>query len=271
MGAETSAVHRKEDRMAQKPKKIMVFSAHPQDPFERTGGTIAKHLARGDQAMAVSLTTGVVTHAFNIFPATGDDKLRDIEKVKESKRQEFERAAKVLGLTDWRVLDFPESPMLLGMEEYVVLVDLIREFRPDVVLTHHPTEVGRHDHMDCGRYAIAAVDYARADGFPSPLAPHTVPNLFMYYYPDFRSEQLMGTSRKLPEIVVDITSVLDRKRAAMAEFAGTQAQKDQDYEKKMDRFFERVDGAAGFMNGFDYAERYVRWWPERVQYLPLAE
>src|SRR3990172_6931809 len=104
--------------MAGKPVKIMVFAAHPQDPFERTGGTVAKHLARGDQAMFVSLTTGVVTHAFNAFPATGEDKLRDIEKVKEAKRQEFERAARVLGLTDWRVLGFPGSPMLLGMDEY---------------------------------------------------------------------------------------------------------------------------------------------------------
>ncbi len=159
--------------MADTPIKIMVFAAHPQDPFERTGGTVAKHLARGDQAMFVSLTAGVVTHAFNTFPPTGDDKLRDIENVKSAKREEFERAARVLGLTDWRALDFNESPLLVGLDETIVLVDLIREFRPDVVLTHHPVEVGRHDHMDCGRCAIAAVDYARADGFPSPLAPHT--------------------------------------------------------------------------------------------------
>ena len=250
--------------------KIMVITAHPQDPFERAGGTVAKHLARGDQAMFVSLTTGVVTHAFNIFPATGEDKLRDIEQVKEAKRHEFERAARLLGLTDWRVLDFPESPMLLGMDEYTVLVNLIREFRPHVVLTHHPVEVGRHDHMDCGRHAIAAVDYARADGFPSPLAPHTVPNLFMFYYPDFRSEQLMATARHMPEVVVDISSVIDKKRAAMVVFAGTQTQKGQDYDKKLDVFFERVDGAAGYVHGFAYAEQFTRWNPERVQYLPLA-
>ena len=256
--------------MTEKLIKIMVFTAHPQDPFERTGGTVAKHLARGDQAMFVSLTAGVVTHAFGFFPPTGADKLRDIEKVKAAKRQEFERAAQTLGLTDWRVLDFPESPMLLGLDEYIVMVDLIREFRPDVVLTHHPLEVGRNDHMDCGRYILAAVDYARADGFPSPLAPHTVPEVFMFYYPDFRSEQLMATSRKMPEVVVDITSVLDKKRAAMAVFAGTQTKQNQDYERKMDKFFESVDGAAGFPYGMGYAERYVRWNPECVQYLPLS-
>ncbi len=256
--------------MAEKPAKLMVVGAHPADPFERGGGTVAKHLARGDQAMMVALTAGVVTHAFNTFPATGEDKLKDIEKVKDAKRAEFERAARALGVTDWRIFDFPESPMLFGMNEYVALVNLIREFRPDAVLCAHPVEVGRHDHMDSGRYTIAAVDYARADGFPSPLAPHAVPNLFMFYYEDFRAEQLMGTSRHSPEIVVDISAVIDKKKAAMAEFGSTQTKKDEDYMRKLDLFFASVDGAAGYVNGMRYAERFTRWNPERVQYLPLA-
>jgi LmbE family N-acetylglucosaminyl deacetylase len=72
-----------------------------------------------------------------------------------------------------RILDFNESPLLVGLPEYITLVNLIREFRPDVLLTSHPFEVGRQDHMDCGRCVIAAVDYAPAAGFLSPLAPHS--------------------------------------------------------------------------------------------------
>lgn len=250
--------------------KIMVIAAHPQDPFERAGGAAAKHLEQGDEVMFVSLTAGVVTHAFGVFPQTGEDKLDNIEEVKEKKRQEFDQAAKVLGITDWRVFDFPESPMLLGLEEYIALVNVIREFRPDVVLCHHPVEVGRQDHMDTGRYALAAVDYARADGFPSPLAPHTVSDIFMFFYPDFRSEQLMATSRKEPEIVLDISSVMDKKHEAMMVFGGTQSKEDQTYEEKLNRFHEGVEGGAGYMHGFRYAERYVRWYPERVQLLPLS-
>ncbi len=261
--------------MATHPVRIMVVGAHPQDPFERAGGTVAKHLARGDQAMIVSLTCGVVTHAFNRFPLTGEDKLRDIEQIKDLKRQEFERAAKVLGVSDWRILDFPESPLLVGMNEHVVMVNLLREFRPDVVLCAHPVEVGRHDHMDSGRFTIAAIDYARAEGFPSPLAPHTVPNLFMFYYEDFRSEQLIGGPRHSPEVIVDISAVIDQKREAMLQFASTQAKAGEDYQQKLDAFMLRVDGAVGYAHGFagglGYGERFVRWNPERVQYLPLAE
>src|SRR5262245_10859180 len=248
--------HLSGDFMPDRPARIMVIVAHPQDPFERAGGTVAKHLARGDEASMVSLTTGVVTHAFNIFPPIGEDKLRDIEKVKEAKRREFDEAARTLRLTHWRIFDFPESPMIFGLQEYIELVNVIRDFRPTAVLCPHPTEFGRQDHMDTGRCAVAAVDYARADGFPSALAPHTVSDVFMFYYEDFRSEQFMGVPRHSPEIAVDITDVLDRKRAAMAVFEGTQRKAGEDYEKKLDAFFAGVDGGAGYMLGMGYVERF---------------
>ena len=257
--------------MATEPNRIMVIGAHPADPFERAGGTVAKHLARGDGAMMVALTSGAVTHAFTSFPATGKDKLRDFDAVVESKHEEFGRAAQALGIEEWRVLDFPESPLVIDRDSYIAMVDLIREYRPQVVICQHPVEVGRQDHMDAGRFAIAAVDYARAEGFPSELAPHTVPHLFMSYYQDFPSEQLMGGPRHAPEVVVDTSSVIDVKREAMLQFGVTQTKQDEDYRHKLDIFFERVDGAAGYIHGFNYAERFTRWHPERVQYLPLND
>ena len=251
--------------------RIMVIVGHPQDPFERSAGTVAKHLARGDEAMFVSLTTGVVTHAFNVFPATGDDKLEDIEKVKQTKRDEFNRASRVLGLTEWECLDFPESPMLLGMEEYLTVVNMIRGFRPNVVLCPHPVEVGRQDHMDTGRFAVACVDYVRADGFPSPLTPITVPHVFMFYYPGFNADQLMGTTRHQPDVVIDISDVIDKKRAAMAEFSDTQAKAKEDYLVRTNSLLEHVDGHAGYMNKVAYAEQFSRLNQLVWNYLPLGE
>jgi LmbE family N-acetylglucosaminyl deacetylase len=248
----------------------MAVGAHPADPIERAGGTVAKHLARGDEVMLVSHTYGVVTHAFNTFPLTGEDKLKDIDRVKRLKEEEFRRAAALLGVTECCVLDFPESPMLFDLSHYQAMVDLLRSFRPDAVLSPHPVEVGRHDHMDSGRFTIAAVDYCRAEGFPSGLAPHTVPHIFMYYYEDFRTEQLMGSPRHSPEVIVDTTQEFDKKRAAMLAFAGTQTRAGEDLPGRLDRFFASVDGSAGYANGFGYAERFTRWNPERVGYLPLG-
>lgn len=260
--------------MTESHGRLMVIGAHPADPFERAGGTVAKHLARGDRAMMVSLTAGVVTHAFTAFPATGEEKLRNIEQVKERKRREFDRAATVLGVTEHRFFDFPESPLLYGLDEFKLIVDLLREFRPNAVLCAHPVEVGRQDHMDSGRFVVAAVDYARAEGFPSALASHAVPNLFLFYYQDFRSDQLMGTARHAPDVIVDITAVIEKKREAMRQFGETQAKGEQDYEKKLTLFLDRVDGAVGYVHGLaggsGYGEQFTRWNPERVQYLPLT-
>lgn len=256
--------------MTVRTSRIMAIGAHPGDPIERAGGTAAKHIARGDDVMMVSLTSGVVTHAFGRFPATGDDKFKDLEKIVAEKTEEFARGVQALGVSSWHVFGFRESPLATGFDEYEAMVNLIREFRPNVVLCPHPVEVGRQDHMDCGRFTVAAVDYARAEGFPSLLAPHTVNNLFLYYYEDFRSEQLTGSPRHSPEVIVDISSVIDKKRAAMMELAGTQTKESEDYGAKLDRFFDRVDGAAGHIHGFNFAERFNRWDPERLQYLPIA-
>ena len=110
-------------------------------------------------------------HAFNVFPETGDDKLKDVDKIKQMKRDELSRACDVLGVKKWEILDFPENPMIFDYDHYATVVRLIREFQPGVVLCPHPTEYGGHDHMDAGRFVVACVDYARADGFASPLAP----------------------------------------------------------------------------------------------------
>jgi len=158
----------------------------------------------------------------------------------------------------------------VGLAEHVALVDLIREFRPTVVLCPHPTEFGRFVHMDAGRVVVAAVDYARADGFPSSLAPHTVADLFLFYYEDVRTETFMGAPRHAGEVAIDITGVVDKKRAAMAIFGRTQAKAGQDYAKMLDGFFASVDGAAGYALGTGYVERFVRLNPVLGRHLPLS-
>jgi LmbE family N-acetylglucosaminyl deacetylase len=250
--------------------RILVIAAHPQDPFERTGGTVAKHLDRGDEARFVSLTTGVVTHAFGLFPATGADKLNDVERIRDMKRGEFEEASRVIGVTSGRVYDFHESPLATGPDEYLAIINDIREFRPDVVLCPHPTEFGRFDHMDAGRFAVAAVDYARADGIPSALAPHDVRDVFTFYYQDTRSDTFMGVGRIGPDVIVDITPVQERKRAAMAVFGRTQAKPGEDYTTKLDRFFAAVDGASGYAAGTGYVEQFNHLNPRPVPFLPIG-
>ena len=248
--------------------KLMVITAHPADLVERSGGAIAKHIAKGDEAMFVTLTSGAVTHAFGLFPATGEDKLKDMAKIKAMKKKELEEACKILGVQHMRFLDFPENPSLFGYEHYKEIITLMREFRPEIVLCPHPVEFGRHDHMDAGRFTVACVDYVRADGFDSPLAPHSVKQVYMFYYPDGRADKLMAAPRMAPDVVVDISDVWEKKRDAMAQFGTTQTKPGEDYKAKLTRFMDRVDGGFGYLNGVGYAEQYVRLNPWKFQYLP---
>jgi len=260
--------------MSDRKIRILVIGAHPADPFERAGGTLASHLARGDEVVIAALTRGVVTHAFKAFPSTGPDKLKDAERVKEEKKREYEQAARLLGVTDWRIYDLPESPLLYGMDDYTLLVDLIREVRPDVLMCAHPVEVGRYDHMESGTLVLKAADFANADGFPSELAPYKVPEIFLFYYQNFPSEQLMGTSRHAADVIVDTTPHIELKRELMTIFGSTQTKPEEDYAGRMRLFLERTDGAVGYKYGFSggrgYGEQFTRWNPARGPHLPVT-
>jgi len=56
----------------------------------------------------------------------------------------------------------------------------------------------------------------------------------------------------------------------MLELAGTGNKESEDYEAKLDRFFDRVDGALGYMHGVDFAERCSRWGGECLPYLSVG-
>jgi hypothetical protein len=52
-------------------------------------------------------------------------------------------------------------------------------------------------------------------------------------------------------------------------FGRTQTKKGEDYPARLDQFFAAGDGGVGYNNGFAYGERFNRWHPQRVPYLPI--
>ena len=153
--------------------------------------------------------------------------------------------------------------MIVGFEEYKTVIELMRSFKPDIVITQHPVEYGRLDHMDAGEFTIRCVDYVRADGFDSPLAPHTVKEVYFAYYPDRRSDVLMAAPRQAPDVT-------DKKKAVMAEFGTTQTKPGEGYFVKLDKFMASVDGSVGYMNGMGYGEQFTRLNPAKMQHLPVG-
>src|SRR6202034_4732038 len=92
-----------------------------------------------------------------------------------------------------------------------LISDKIREFAPNVLVTHTDTDPFNPDHP----VAYAAVDRARGlaagAGVQSAFATISPPALFLF------EPQQSELCNFTPHTFVDISAVIDKKRAAMAE------------------------------------------------------
>ncbi|MEK3911924.1 PIG-L deacetylase family protein [Paenibacillus sp. FSL H7-0331] len=115
---------------------ILVIAAHPDDEILGCGGTIAWHKQQGDKVHVAILAEGL----------TSRDKQRDRNK-HEAAFYALADAAReanlIVGATSLVLHSFPDNRMdsldRLDIVKYVE--ELIEEYRPDIVYTHHNGDV----------------------------------------------------------------------------------------------------------------------------------
>src|SRR5690606_17576492 len=90
---------------------------------------------------------------------------------------------------------------------------LIRELKPDVLITHSPFEAPGSTHEACSRITHMA-RAAAAGAIDDGLAPHRGGELFYVWTPADTTLWDHVTPR-FPAIMIDITDVADRKLAAL--------------------------------------------------------
>jgi len=127
----------------------MAIGAHPPDIISRAGGTLAKHARRGDIAMAVSLTDGVRHLNKALAWHRRIDEVA-LAQVAQTKHAEMEAACQALGIVETRYLGLRESPLAVDQAGLRAVSDVIRELRPDILLTHHTQETYLSGHIDHG-------------------------------------------------------------------------------------------------------------------------
>lgn len=227
-------------------KRILVITAHPDDADIHAGGTIARWLDEGDEVHSVILTRGDKGH---------DDPGMTPERVAALREAEQRTAAEILGSPRLTFLDYEDGELTwAGPTLAEEMTRLVRQERPDVVVTHDPytgapgyREFQLHpDHRAAGLAVIDAV-YFRA---PSPLhypahaatglAPHRVGEILL----------MMGDHA---DHGVDITATFDRKVRAVRAHR-SQFGKRQDFEGFLRRWAERV----GHTFGVPLAESFKR-------------
>jgi 4-oxalomesaconate hydratase len=129
--------------------RVLAIGAHAADFVWRAGGA----LALAAEARVIALSYGERGESGELWKVEG----QTVEAVKRIRHAEAEKAAAALG-AEFRALDFGDYPLEVGPERLARIVDEIREFAPDVLITHTDTDPFNPDHP----VAYAAVQRARS-------------------------------------------------------------------------------------------------------------
>jgi 4-oxalomesaconate hydratase len=190
--------------MAESPKTMLVISAHAADFVWRAGGAIALYSERGWRVRILCLSYGERGES----EALWNQPSMTLERVKELRRAESEKAAAILGaeIRFFDMGDYPLRPTDAHMNE---LVNEFRVAQPAIVLTHSFADPYNTDHPAAAEVTIKARIYAQAAGYPGEGKKLGAPPVFL-----FEPHQPEQCDFK-PQVLLDITSVFDRKRKAM--------------------------------------------------------
>jgi 4-oxalomesaconate hydratase len=215
------------------PRRLQVIGAHAADFVWRAGGAIAACTAAGGTAEVISLSYGERGESGELWKQEG----QTIEAVKAIRHGEAERAAAQLG-APFRCLDLGDYPLQIDGDALLAIADAIREFAPDVLVTHTGTDPFNPDHPVAHEAVDRARGLAAGAGVSSAFPTVKPPALFLF---EPHQPELCDF---LPTTFVDITAVMDAKRAAMAEMKA-QAYLQTYYDQRADHRGNHARRASG--------------------------
>jgi 4-oxalomesaconate hydratase len=185
---------------------MLVIGAHSADFVWRAGGALAVTTSTGGTGRVIALSYGEKGESGELWKEEG----QTIENVKKIRHGEAERAAGHLG-ADFRCLDLGDYPLEIGVDALERISDEIREFAPDVLITHTDTDPFNPDHPVANAAVGRARSLAAGAGVQSAFKTVRPPEFFLF---EPHQPELCNFT---PTTFVDITAVMDRKRDAMAE------------------------------------------------------
>jgi LmbE family N-acetylglucosaminyl deacetylase len=202
---------------------ILAIGAHIDDVEIGCGGTLARAAAKGHTVKIVSLSDSGYTNY--------DGK---VHRTASTAKKEANAAAKILGVSEYIILDFPTSDIPLSKACVSAINKILDDFKPSLIFTHWPFDT----HQDHYRVSLASIAAARYYN-----------NIYMY-------EPMMPSGRSYvgfrPQAYVNISDFIETKKQSL------RAHKSQ-YAKYGELWFESVVARSkhrGFEMGAQYAECY---------------
>jgi LmbE family N-acetylglucosaminyl deacetylase len=195
------------------PTIAMSIQAHPDDQEFTIAGTLARWVQRGCQVVSVIVTSG---------DAGSNDTSRaaGYKPILAHLREDEQIAANlVLGIQETAFLHYPDGELQATLGLRKDLTRLIRQYKPDLVVTGDPRRVfegsGYINHPDHRAAAEAAV-YAT---FPSAGTRLIFTDLLEEGYEPHNVRKLYLHGAKKPDVWVDVSKTLDLKIAALKKHA----------------------------------------------------
>ncbi|QDV38136.1 PIG-L deacetylase family protein [Tautonia plasticadhaerens] len=218
------------------PGRVLAIGAHPDDLELLCSGTLARFLDLGSAVELAVACRGDRGGSGGPDPALAD-----------RRRAEAEAAAGALG-APIRFLGFGDSDVYDSPESRARFVSLLRESRPDLVITHPPEDY-HADHARVGELAGMACWLSASGGWVvGDRPPLGRPPVLVY----------MDTIAAVgfePAHYVDISSAIDRKRRMLACHASQTSREDGGIHA-LAELMEVQSRLRGFQCGARFAEAF---------------
>ncbi len=184
-------------------QSLLVIAAHPDDIESWCAGTLAESIDRASTVRLLLVTSG--------DKGSSDPNLNPAD-VADMREREASEAARRLGLTEVRFLRYPDGDVENTTALRGTLVEWIRRWTPDIVLTHDPEHplppyIAHRDHRVTGRatldavYPLARDPLAYREQLANGLTAHEVREVWLF-------------ASAIASEYVDISNGFERKIAA---------------------------------------------------------
>jgi LmbE family N-acetylglucosaminyl deacetylase len=227
-------------------KRVMIVTAHPDDPEFIFGATIAKLVGDGAEVCYLICSDG----------SNGNrDAALTAEEVSAIRYAEQRAAASALGVGQVLFLGLPDGQLAPTYELRLAIAREIRRVRPELVLTHFPRrvldipmEASHPDHTAVGEATLSAI-------LPDATNARTLPELLQDGFAPHRVKEAWMPGYEQPNFYIDATPYLEKKAQAIL---CHKSQMDSAKPKVVPAWVYDFMRWSGSKYGCEYAEEFKR-------------
>ncbi len=173
--------------MSNSEPRLLILGAHPDDAEYHAGGLASVYRSLGREVKLVSVTDGGAGHHE-----------RSPKELIPLRREEAAAAGRTIG-AEYETWDFPDGSLQVTLEVRHRIIREIRQFQPDLVLTHRTNDY-HPDHRAVGQ-CVQDASYLVKVPHILPDVPALRQDPVVAYMPDLFTKP----QRMQPQIIMDIT------------------------------------------------------------------